>query len=494
MKETYESWHAPLASWWLGATAAVMGDAPALTTDGERIGFAELAAAAERVAAALAGAGISRGDRVAVVAPASRRVVELVHAAQRVGATVVPLSHRATPTELAALVGTTRPKLTLVADALVDELVTRGSSSESVRSLSELDRLERRPLAPPAALDPTSTHSLVCTSGTTGSPKAIALSHANHYSSAIAAAQRLDYRAGQCSLAVLPLHHVGGLAVLLRSAIFGAEVVLRSEYDAAELARMLGTGDVAHASLVPTMLHRLLPRLIESGDDAGARACCFLIGGAALGEDLAARAHAAGLDVRGTYGMTETASQVATSERGELHEHPGTSGRALDGVELGIDAPDAEGFGELKLRGPQVAGQCFDAAGRPQELLRDDWLYTGDVARIDEHGRLFVGSRRVDLIVSGGENVRPEEVERVLAAHPSVAEAGVYGVSDAEWGQRVAAVVVPCDGARIEPAELVAWCRSRLASHKLPRVIDVAQALPRTASGKLRRRKLAAGG
>jgi O-succinylbenzoic acid--CoA ligase len=321
------------------------------------------------------------------------------------------------------------------------------------------------------------------TSGTTGVPKGVALSFANHHTSAISASGRLGYACDQRWLAALPLTHVGGLAIVLRAAILGAEVVLHRAFDPSAVRAALANETIAHASLVPTMLYRLLADM-ESADGApsGARSCCLLIGGASIDERLAARAERLGLDVRATYGLTETASQIATTERGELASHPGTSGRPLDGVELRIDSPDREGFGEVCVRAPQVS----------RGTLSNGWLETGDVGRTDSGGRLFVGSRRTDLVVSGGENVRPEEVERVLESHPSIAEAGVYGVPDPEWGERVAAVVVPRDGARVDEAELIAWCRKRLAPYKLPRVIGLAKSLPRTASGKLQRRNLRA--
>jgi len=483
-------WRAPVATWWLGAAAAEMPEAAALRIDDTRCSFAELAASSEDRAAALVGLGVSRGDRVALIAAASRRVVEVIHAAQRIGAVVAPISPRLTARETDVLITAIRPRAVLADEGVVETLAVRPHDAV-IAVLPALDRLVRKRLAPPLPLDSTAVHSLVCTSGTTGVPTAIALTHANHHTSAVAAAARLDYRTGQRWLAVLPLHHVGGLAVLLRAAIVGAEVVLLRDFDARLVSQALSSGDLAHASLVPTMLHRLLPCLEAPGLLTGARSCRFLVGGAALTPELAAGAHALGLDVRATYGMTETASQVATSERGELVEHPGTSGRALDGIELRVGATDRDGFGELFVRGPQVAAAAFDAAATRRELLREGWLHTGDVARIDRCGRLFVGSRRVDLIVSGGENVRPEEVERVLEAHPAVAEAGVYGTPDIEWGERVAALVVPRDCARIDVDELAAWCRARLAAHKLPRIIEIAAALPRTSSGKLQRRKLA---
>ena len=169
---------------------------------------------------------------------------------------------------------------------------------------------------------------------------------------------------------------------------------------------------------------------------------------------------------------------------------PETVGRALDGIAVRIDAADAEGYGEIVVAGSTLFSGYFGDDAATRAVLRDGALFTGDIGRVDEDGRLYVASRRSDLVVTGGENVRPEEVERVLESHPSVAEAGVYGMPDAEWGQRVAAVVVARDAAHIDTAEMDQWCRERLAAFKIPRRIDVATSLPRTSGGKLMRGKL----
>jgi o-succinylbenzoate---CoA ligase len=239
------------------------------------------------------------------------------------------------------------------------------------------------------------------------------------------------------------------------------------------------------------MLHRLLALDPESAAVSSALAnCCFLVGGAALSAELARRAADAGLEVRATYGMSETASQVATTERGEAAAFPETAGRALDGLAVRIDAADGEGYGEIVVTGSTLFSGYFGDDAATRAVLRNGALFTGDIGRVDAEGRLYVASRRTDLVVTGGENVRPEEIERVLESHPNVAEAGVYGVPDAEWGQRVAAVVVARGAAHLDTAELDQWCRERLAGFKIPRRIDVVTSLPRTSGGKLMRGKL----
>jgi O-succinylbenzoic acid--CoA ligase len=480
--------------WWLGVAAERWPDARALTVGGETVSYRELAAAARERAAALAARGAGRGDRIAWLGSASRQTVELLHAAQLLGAALCPLATRGTDRDLVQQVGRVHPRLIACdgeahgrAAAIAAQLGCDLIADASLMADGLAQGLPR------GEIDPAAPLALLCTSGTTGEPKAVVLSNAACHASALAAGQRLDYQAGQAWLATMPLHHVGGLSILLRAAIFGAEVVLHDGFDAERTRADVVRYSVRHASLVPTMLHRLLALERDAATTAALSSCCVLVGGAALSEDLARRAADAGLDVRATYGMTETASQTTTTVRGEVLEFPQTVGRPLDGVTVSIEAPTRDCYGEILVAGPTLFCGYFGDDVAPGAALRDGVLWTGDIGRMDADGRLYVASRRTDLIVTGGENVRPEEVERVLESHPAVAEAGVYGVPDEEWGQRVAAAVVARDGAHIDPAELEQWCRERLAAFKIPRCFDVATRLPRTAGGKLVRAKLRGG-
>ena len=487
----------PASRWWLGAAAERSPNARALTVDGETLTYRELAESARDLAAALAARGVGRDDRVVWLGRASRRTVELLHAAQLLGAALCPLSTRSTASELTAQVQRLRPRIVVcegdehdraiaVAATAACEVVV-GTTVDTTRRASPSRDDAGKSIVPVAPL------ALLCTSGTTGTPKAVVLSNAACHASALAAGRRLEYGDGQAWLATLPLHHVGGLSILLRAAIFGAEVVLRDGFDAAQARADISRFSIRHASLVPTMLHRLLALEPVSVASSALADCCFLVGGAALAGELVRRAAAGGLDVRATYGMTEAASQVTTTERGEVVAFPASAGCALDGTDVRIDAPDRDGYGEIVVTGNTLFSGYFADAAATHAVLRDGALFTGDIGRLDAGGRLYVASRRTDLIVTGGENVRPEEVERVLESHPAVAEAGVYGVPDEEWGQRVSAVVVARDGARIDAAELDAWCRARLAAFKIPRLIEVAASLPRTSGGKLMRNKLREG-
>jgi len=456
---------------------------------GETLSYRELAAAARERAGVLAASGVGRGSRVVWLGGASRRIVELLHAAQLLGAALCPLAVHGTDRELAHQARRVRPRL----------IACDGEARARAAGIAEqIDCDVVDDVAPVAGrhargaasddIDPAAPLALLCTSGTTGEPKIVVLSNAACRASALAAGRRLGYGGGEAWLAAMPLHHVGGLSVLLRAAIFGAEVVLRDGFEATSVCEDIVRFSIRHASLVPTMLHRLLALQDDAPLSLGD--CCFLVGGASLSADLASRAGRAGLDVRSTYGMTETASQVTTSERGEVYAYPETSGRPLDGIAVRLDGSDREGYGEVVVAGATLFSGYLEDSDATRAVLRGGELFTGDTGRTDTDGRLYVASRRTDLIVTGGENVWPEEIERVLESHPTIAEAGVYGAPDEEWGERVAAVVVPCDGSRIDAAELEQWCRERLAPYKIPRRMGIVARLPRTPGGKLMRRKL----
>jgi o-succinylbenzoate---CoA ligase len=299
------------------------------------------------------------------------------------------------------------------------------------------------------------------TSGTTGRPKAVELTYGNHRASAEASADAFALRSGDRWLCPLPLFHVGGLAVLLRSVIAATTAVLHDGFEADRVRDALERGDIALASMVPTMLQRLR----ETGLSRVPALRGIALGGGPVPAGLLDWAEAAGVPAVPVYGMTETASQVVA----------GSPGRPLRGVELRIDG------GEILVRGPMVARGA---------LAPDGWLHTGDLGRLDEHGRLHVEGRLKELIVTGGENVAPLEVEQALLTHPAVADAGVAGLPDPEWGEAVTAFVVLQDA--VSADELRDWCRERLAPAAVPKALHTVERLPRNAAGKLLRQRLGA--
>jgi O-succinylbenzoic acid--CoA ligase len=313
--------------------------------------------------------------------------------------------------------------------------------------------------APPVAIDPPpGAGTVILTSGTTGEPKPVHLTEANHEASALASAWNLGVAPDDRWLCCLPLWHVGGLAIPIRSAIYGTTAVLHDGFDAGRVRASIESGEATLVSLVATMLRRL----IDAGMSDWPALRVALVGGGPIPADLLEWAAASGFPLVPTYGMTETASQVVTGHR------------PLLGVELRI----GEG-GEILVRGPMVAPGAVDA---------DGWLHTGDRGHLDEHGALHVEGRLDDVIVTGGENVAAPEVEGVLLLHPAVADAAVVGRPDPEWGQAVTAYVVLSADASDD--ELLVHCRERLAGFKVPKAIHRCDALPRNAAGKLVRRRL----
>jgi len=462
-------------------------DAIALIVGDREISYRALGRGIERTAAGLLSRGIRRGDRIAVLVKAGRGFVEILHAAQRIGATLVPLNLRLTSNELAAQVERIRPTL-LVVDPEREEAGRSSCAGAEAPRLCLADRLAPPPGAhgplPPDRVDPSAAHSILFTSGTSGAPRAVALTHANLAASTAAAQRALGTEAHSRWLATMPLFHVGGLAILVRAAILGTAVVLHDGFDEDAVRRDLLRHRVTGLSVVPTMLARLLDRLDGSEDLDHLR--CVLVGGAPLPVELARRARAAGLPIAPTYGMTETASQVATASPGAPLAGRGFVGRPLPGIEIRIDAPNHEGRGEILVRGPQIA-RDLDPGPRTAGRTTGGWLRTGDLGRIDAQQNLYVEDRLHDLIITGGENVYPSEVEQVILAHPAVRDVGVVGAPDSEWGERVEAHVVVEPGASFDPDALGRWVRARLAAYKTPRIWHLARHLPRTPAGKLRR-------
>ena len=268
--------------------------------------------------------------------------------------------------------------------------------------------------------------------------------------------------------------------------------MLTSKFDAAETNDVLAAERATIASVVPTMLHAMLDEHEDRSSSVSWRdrfpsLRVVLVGGGPLSEALAERALHVGVPLVTTYGLTETASQVSTSTVAETAEDPTHCGRPIEGLEIRVREPDENGFGTLCVRGPQIFAGYFDDPARTRARFDAGWLLTGDIGRIDERGCVRIAMRRDDLIVTGGENVSPAEVESILCEHPDVVSAGVYPLPDEKWGQRVVAAVVLRPGAAFDAEALALWCRRRMAAFKVPRRFELRSSLPTTASGKLRR-------
>jgi O-succinylbenzoic acid--CoA ligase len=410
---------------WLTVAARARPDHEAVVADEGTLTYAQLYERAARRARALVAVGVRPGDRVPVTHPPGLAFAELLHALPRVGAVLEP----GPPA---------RPPQPPDPVAAPDAPLRSGFEAAAV-------------------------HTAMRTSGTTGAAKIVELTYANHAAGARASADALGVHPDDRWLCPLPLHHIGGLGVLVRCAINHTTAVLHERFDVARVKAVLEQGGVTLVSLVPTMLARL--RAAGLRETPGLRA--IALGGGPIPAGLLEWAAAAGIPVVPVYGMTESCSQIVA----------GSPGRALEGVELEI-----AGDGEILVRGPMVA---------PGALAADGWLHTGDLGSLDGEGRLQVRGRLKELIVTGGENVAPLEVEQALLSHPAVADAGVTGLPDPEWGEAITAFVVLRAPAAAE--ELRGWCRDRLEPFKVPKAVHEVAELPRNAAGKLQRDRLAPG-
>jgi o-succinylbenzoate---CoA ligase len=448
---------------WLARAARTAPATVAVQTPQAQLTYSELWEAAGHGVAALQERGARPGERVAIALPARIDFVVALHACLLLGAIAVPVDLRLTPVERArtmarARVVVDRPLLSAVAD---------GPEAQPARALHELDDV----------------CAIVHTSGTTSTPRPVELTYGNFLWSALGSGVALGVDPRERWLCALPLAHVGGLSILLRSAIYATTAVVHERFDTQRALVALQEQEITLVSLVATTLARLL----DAGLHEPPALRHALTGGGPVPDSLVRRARRAGVPVVSTYGLTEACSQVSTGGPPLFC----TRVRIAEATPARSGEPTA---GEILVAGPTVA---------PAAPAADGWLHTGDLGRLDADGFLRVSGRAADTIVSGGENVAPSEVEAVLESHPDVLEAAVVARSDDRWGEAVSAIVVlrepapPGQGMPASPpagvveAELRAHCAERLAAFKVPKTVSLRIApLPRTRSGKLLRREL----
>ncbi|MCP4141200.1 MAG: 2-succinylbenzoate--CoA ligase [Chloroflexi bacterium] len=509
----------------------------ALLDNLQQISYAELNANVATLSSRLTMLGIQRSERVAVLLDRSPLAITLVHALVRIGVSIVPLNTRLTSSEMCWQIQESdcRWVLRTTADSPLEESL----------------HLDDLPLAStPAsyllgAIELDTEFGILFTSGTTGRPKGARLLWKNIYASAKASALRLGTLRSDRWLLTLPLYHIGGLSILLRSALYGTAVVLpnfeNDQFDLNQLTKRMHETQTTIVSLVPTMLHRLLSdefarqlfrrsNLPISNETASAQVHAprrvsqefifpktlrlILLGGAAASPKLLERAFAQNLPIATTYGLTECASQVATATPENARLKPGSVGKPLPGIRVEIRDDGGEVLPSGEIGNVYVAGDVV-MFGYLHQTEVHEWFRTGDLGYLDEDGDLFIIQRRSDLIISGGENIYPAEVESVLSQHPAIKESCVAGIPDEIWGQRVAAAIVvrrtfldkemPNDehnaprstdsqpkGATHPDLEekIITFCRQHLAGYKIPRKIVVLDALPQTSSGKVQRKEI----
>lgn len=457
---------------WLMQAAERTPDDPFLITPAQTYSFGEVEGRVCRAVGALRDSGVQRGDVVAVWGENDLDTVMAMLAVPRAGALVLPLNTRLVEEEVEPLIR--HAGATVVLSSV--HAPTLDLDTLPLHSLAE-GNTDRR-----CEMPPHDGYMVMFTSGTTGQPKCVRLSRGNFEASAAASAKHLAHTREDRWLAVLPLFHVGGWSIIVRSARQGSSVVLEPRFESARAGLLMREGKVTLASLVATMLERILD--IEPGPYRGVRA--VLLGGGPATQELLDRSARAHLPVLPTYGMTETTSQIATLPIAEGLE-PSLALPSLDSVDLRVTSAVGNrlrggDLGHIEVRGPMVsAGYVGEPAHLPSA-----WLRTGDFGWINDEGRLTILGRSDDLIISGGENIHPVEVEHILLDHPDVREAVVVGLPDPQWGEIVVAAVV-ADPEQVSARNLEELVRRHLAGYKVPRKWHFVDELPHNALGKVAR-------
>jgi long-chain acyl-CoA synthetase len=478
-------------------------DRAAVRLDGLVLTYEELDERSARVAGLLAARGVGSGDRVGLMLPNVAEFPPLYYGVLRAGAVVLPMNPLLKAREVEYYLGDSGARLLFAWHAAADE-AAKGAEAAGVGFVSVAPEAFSRVLGDHAPVTEVTgrtdddTAVILYTSGTTGKPKGAELTHANlARNAAVSATTLFHLEPDDVVMGCLPLFHSFGQTCGLNAAVSsGACLTLLPRFDPGKALEVIQRDRVTVFEGVPTMYVALLNHPRRGDYDVGSLRAC-VSGGAALPvEVLRGFEDAFGCIILEGYGLSET-SPVASFNHPDRERKPGSIGTPIEGVEMrlvdpaGADVPIGE-VGEIAIRGHNVMKGYWRREEATREAVPDGWLRTGDLARQDEDGYFFIVDRKKDLIIRGGYNVYPREVEEVLYEHPAVAEAAVVGIPHPTHGEEVGAAVVLKPGADATPAELRAFCKERVAAYKYPRHVWLEASLPKTATGKLLRREVQA--
>ncbi|MDH4172934.1 MAG: AMP-binding protein [Betaproteobacteria bacterium] len=472
-------------SHWIERHARFSPGAVALRFEGEAIGYAELAHRIRRAAAALAGRGVKRGDAVAYLGLNHPAVLVLLFACARLGAMLAPLNWRLAPPEHARVLADFRPRVVFREAAFADHV--HGFEALELSAL-----LSDAGAAPAAAGDEGAPLLLCYTSGSTGAPKGVVLTQRALQWNAFNSAHMHDLTSADRVLTTLPLFHVGGMNIQTTPALHaGASVTLHARFDPAATLAAIERERITLTVLVPAQLDALmaLPRW-QSADLSSLR--MITTGSTIVPAAFVRKASARGVPVVQVYGSTETCPIATYVRAADALRKAGSAGAPALHCEVKVADDDGAQLpagrdGEILVRGPNLAAGYWNAAAESAQAFADGWYRSGDLGHFDDEGHLHVVARKKDMIISGGENVYPAEIENVLLECPAIAEACVVGRPDGRWGETVVAAVVLKPGRAMSEAEALALLQGRIARYKHPREVRFLDALPRSALGKVRK-------
>ncbi len=471
---------------------ALIDDARALT-----LTYAELDDRVARLAAWLASRGVGKGDRVAFLSENTTDVFETLFACHRLGAILVPLNWRLALPELEFIVADCEPRVLIHEDQFSE--TASALRSEVVLSLGDNFEQAKADADPSAVPVVTATHddplAILYTSGTTGHPKGAIETNGMFFWNAINIGTEVELTRSSVGLNVLPTFHTGGLNLYTTPLLHlgGTAVNLRG-FEAERILHWLTSGRITHFFAVPAV-YQFLAEHPDWQDADLSRVLSWACGGSAMPVALLERYAERDILIRQGMGLTETSPTLFLTDEEHALEKAGSVGKTAIHTEIrivdeaGDDVPTGE-VGELWARGPNVTPGYWRRPDATKESFTDGWLHTGDAARMDEDGYVYIVDRWKDMYISGGENVYPAEVEQVYFHHPNVLDVTVIGVPDDKWGESGLAVVVPRDSETFDEAEFLSFADERLARFKIPKAVWIVDAIPRNAAGKVLKREL----
>jgi fatty-acyl-CoA synthase len=489
---------------WLTKRAILTPNKEAVVDGSKRLTYARLNGRVNRLTRALQGLGLKSGDRLGILSYNGLEFVETIMAAAKLGAILVPLNWRLAPTELSFILNDSgaetllfHPELADLANSVKEttglkrQIILGSEETAGTKAYETLlePRSDEEP-KPDAVPGLNTPHIIMYTAGTTGRPKGAVLSQGASFWNAVNLTVAMDFTSGDRNLAVLPMFHIGGIGLFTLPMLYvGGTVVIQRTFDPAEALRLLKEERITLFFGVAAIFLFLIQHP-DFKKEAFEEVRVVMSGGAPLPVSLVRRYHEQGIVLQQGFGMSEAAPSIATLEKALAIQKAGSIGKSLMHVEARVvddrmnDVP-ADQVGELVIRGPNLLTEYWNRPEATKEAFDGGWFHTGDLARMDREGDLYIVERKKDMFISGGENVYPAEVEDAIYELPQVSEAAVIGIKDQKWGEVGKAVVVVKDGEELTEREVIDYLKGRLARYKIPKSVVFTSVLPRNAAGKV---------
>lgn len=455
----------------------------------KEITFAEVYHHSLQMAKSLSGS-VKKNDNVAILLKNHIDTVYILFALQMLGARTVLLNNRLTPNELQWQLEDSN-SIMLITEEEFEPIYEKLKGN--IYPKHDLSHFESTTFNVQEEISLEDICSIMYTSGTTGKPKGVLQTYGNHWWSATGSALNIGLNEQDRWICTVPLFHISGYSIIMRGIIYGMTVLLYEKFEEEEILNGIINNKATVISVVATMVSRIVDKMGDRILPTTFR--CMLAGGGPISKPLLEACVVKNIPVFQTYGMTETASQVVTLSPEDSLKKLGSAGKPLFPVQLKI--VDEEGIevgpmetGEILVKAPNVTIGYLNQKTATENKIRNGWLSTGDIGYLDEEGFLYVMDRRSDLIISGGENIYPAEIEGIIQSHHNVIDAGVIGKKDELWGEVPIAIVVKRDESLLTGQELIEYCREKLAKYKVPKQVIFIDELPRNAAKKLMRHKL----